>query len=49
MTDVVLEHRLAIAHAIVYATASSRRSERATSDADLGRLPGIIFLSRKRR
>jgi predicted nucleic acid-binding protein len=47
--DVSLEHGLAMADAIVYATARSHDAELVTTDADLGRLPGVIFFSKKRR
>ncbi len=47
--DLSLEHRLAMADAIVYATARSRQADVVTTDADLGRLPGVVFFSKKRR
>ncbi len=46
--DLSLEHRLAIADAIVYATGRREHADIVTTDADLGRLPGSIFLSKKR-
>lgn len=45
--DLSLEHRLAMADAIVYATGRSQRAEIVTTDADLGRLPGVVFFSKK--
>lgn len=47
--DLSLEHGLAMADAIVYATGRSQRAEIVTTDADLGRLPGVVFFSKKRR
>jgi predicted nucleic acid-binding protein len=47
--DASLEHSLAIADAIVYATARSRGIELVTTDADLEGLPGVVFLSKKKR
>ena len=46
--DLSLEHRLAMADAIVYATGRSQRAEIVTADADLGRLPGVVFFSKKK-
>ncbi|MFI5198088.1 MAG: type II toxin-antitoxin system VapC family toxin [Thermoanaerobaculia bacterium] len=46
--DTSLEHSLAMADAIVYATARSRGAELVTTDADLEGLPGVVFLSKKR-
>ena len=46
--DTSLEHSLAMADAIVYATARSRDVELVTTDADLEGLPGVLFLSKKR-
>ena len=46
--DVSLEHALAMADAIVYATARSRGAELVTTDSDLEGLPGVVFLSKKR-
>ena len=46
--DTSLEHSLAMADAIVYATARSRGAELVTTEADLEGLPGVVFLSKKR-
>ena len=46
--DSSLEHGLAMADAIVYATARSHGAELVTTDADLEGLPGVVFLSKKR-
>ena len=46
--DTSLEHSLAMADAIVYATARSRGAELVTTDADLEGLPGVVFLSKKK-
>jgi len=46
--DTSLEHALALADAIVYATARSRGAELVTTDADLEGLPGVVFLSKKK-
>ena len=46
--DLSLEDRLAMADAVVYATGRHHRAEIVTTDADLGRLPGVVFLSKKR-
>jgi predicted nucleic acid-binding protein len=46
--DLSLEHRLAMADAIVYATGRHLRADVVTTDADLGRLPGVVFLSKKK-
>jgi predicted nucleic acid-binding protein len=42
--DVSLEFRLAMADAVVYATARAEEAELVTSDADLRGLPGVTFL-----
>ena len=42
--DVSLERRLAMADAIVYATAISEGAKLVTSDADLEGLPGVTYL-----
>lgn len=42
--DVSTKHRLAMADAVVYATALRHRAELATSDADLEGLPGVRFI-----
>jgi predicted nucleic acid-binding protein len=47
--DLSLEHGLAMADAIVYATGRDQGAEVVTTDADLGRLPGVVFFSKKRR
>ncbi len=49
--DVSLDFRLAMADAIVYATARGEDAELVTSDADLEGLPGVQYLSKfeKRR
>jgi len=41
--EVGLEHGLAMADAIVYATARSHEAELLTSDADLAHLPGVTY------
>ncbi|MEO8586462.1 MAG: type II toxin-antitoxin system VapC family toxin [Acidobacteriota bacterium] len=46
--DTSLEHSLAMADAIVYATARSRGVELVTTDADLEGLPGVVFLSKRK-
>ena len=46
--DTSLDHSLAMADAIVYATARSRGAELVTTDADLEGLPGVVFLSKKK-
>jgi predicted nucleic acid-binding protein len=46
--DTSLEHSLAMADAIVYATSRSRGAELVTTDADLEGLPGVVFLSKKK-
>jgi predicted nucleic acid-binding protein len=47
--DLALEHGLATADAIIYATGRDQGAEVVTTDADLGRLPGMLFFSKKRR
>jgi predicted nucleic acid-binding protein len=47
--DLSLEHGLAMADAIVYATGRNQGAEIVTTDADLGRLEGVAFFSKKRR
>ncbi len=44
--DISLEHHLAMADAIVYATALSEGVTLVTSDADLNSLPGVIYLKK---
>lgn len=43
--DMSLQHRLAMADAIVYATAQAAHAELITSDADLKDLPGVVYLA----
>jgi len=47
--DTSLEHSLAMADAIIYATARAHAAELVTTDADLADLPGVTFLDKKRR
>jgi toxin FitB len=47
--DSSLEHSLAMADAIIYATARSHGAELVTTDSDLADLPGVTFLDKKRR
>ena len=42
--DLSLSHRLAMADAVVYATARDRGARLVTSDADLKDLPAVIYL-----
>lgn len=42
--DLSLRHGLAMAVAIVYATAKDQRAEVVTSDADLKDLPGVLYI-----
>ncbi len=44
--DVSLTYRLAMADAIVYATALMHRAKLVTSDADLAALPGVMYLKK---
>ena len=44
--DLGLEHGLAMADAIVYATAGLRSAKLVTSDQDFADLPGVIFLKK---
>jgi predicted nucleic acid-binding protein len=46
--DIGIEHGLAMADAIIVATALTREAELITSNADFERLPGVTYL-RKRR
>lgn len=46
--DTSLEHALAMADAIVYATARARDAELVTTDADLEGLTGVVFLSKRK-
>jgi predicted nucleic acid-binding protein len=47
--DVGIEHGLAGADAIVFATALTRRAELITSDADFERFPGLTYLRKPPR
>ena len=42
--DVSLRHGLAMADAVVYATAKDREAEVVTGDADLKDLPGVVYV-----
>jgi predicted nucleic acid-binding protein len=42
--DVSLQHGLAMADAIVYATAKDQEAEVVTGDADLKELPGVVYV-----
>ena len=42
--DVALEYGLAMAYAIIFATASRHRAELVTVDADFGGLPGVTLI-----
>ena len=42
--DVSLRHSLAMADAIVYATAKDQEAEVVTGDADLRDLPGVVYI-----
>ncbi len=44
--DVSLMYRVAMADAIVYATAVAESAKLVTSDAALGALPGVLFLKK---
>lgn len=44
--DVSLAHQLAMADAIVYATALTHSATLVTSDADLASLPGVAYLKK---
>jgi predicted nucleic acid-binding protein len=46
--DFSLQHRLAMADAVVYATAQHFRAELVTSDAELKGLPGVRFIPKRR-
>ena len=43
--DISLRHGLAMADAIVYATAQDQHAEVVTGDADLKDLPGVIYVN----
>lgn len=45
--DLGLEHRLAMADAVVYATALTQAAELITSDIDFAQLPGVTYLAKK--
>lgn len=45
--DISLQYRLAMADAIVYATAQEENSKLITSDADLKGLPGVVYYPTK--
>jgi predicted nucleic acid-binding protein len=45
--DLALEHRLAMADAIVYATARLEEAEVVTADADFRGLPGVLYHGKK--
>ena len=47
--DLALRHRLAMADAMVYATARVHGAELITSDADLKGLEGVTYLSKSRK
>lgn len=47
--DLSLEHRLAMADSLIYATAVLHRVEVVTSDPDFVGLPGVIYLEKPRR
>jgi len=42
--DLSLRHGLAMADAIIYATARDQEAEVITSDADLKNLPGVVYI-----
>lgn len=42
--EVSLDHRLAMAAAVVYATAAYHQAELVTSDKHMAGLPGVVFL-----
>ena len=46
--DLSLEHGLAMADALILATARLYRAELVTSDADFAAIPGVTYLSKKR-
>ena len=46
--EISLEHGLAMAGAIVYATACREGAELVTSDSDLANLPGVTYLPKPR-
>jgi predicted nucleic acid-binding protein len=44
--DISLEHHLAMADAIVYATARHHKARLVTSDADFKDLPGVVYFKK---
>jgi len=46
--DLSIEHRLAMADALIYATAVTYDAELITSDPDFASLPGVTFLDKGR-
>jgi predicted nucleic acid-binding protein len=46
--DISLEYKLAMADAIIYATARAHSAEIVTSDADLSGLPDVTYISKPR-
>lgn len=47
--DLAIAHGLAMADAIVYATARTHGAEVVTSDGDFRALPGVVFFGKRRR
>lgn len=47
--DIALEHGLAMADSIVYATARANQAELVTGDADLRGLPGVTYIAKRKR
>jgi predicted nucleic acid-binding protein len=47
--DSSLEHRLAMADAIVYATARAEGAKLVTSDEDLRGLPGVTYVKKRKK
>jgi predicted nucleic acid-binding protein len=47
--DMGIDHGLALADAIVFATAHTKKAELITSDADFERLPGVTYLHKPTR
>jgi predicted nucleic acid-binding protein len=43
-TDLSIQHGLAMANAIVYATGRDQKAEIVTGDADLEGLPGVVYI-----
>jgi predicted nucleic acid-binding protein len=44
--DISLSYQVAMADAVVYATALTERAKLVTSDADLAALPGVTYLKK---